>query len=322
MLFTPATLAIRQGLMSSEFHTLDEFLELPTETVREIVYPRRLSISLLLNGTRRWYISSHFDAPPKDNSYLPDLLEAILTRMAHLLKLLADHGLYVVFLPAYSEEQQERDGQAHKSLVKGIVALKKHPALIQTYEESKFGVRFYGDGSCVHEPLRTELLEPSTYTAGTPSHMVYYDVNTGNPHDHLLRLSYEFSMKYRRPPTWQDMLEIYYGARDLKPLDIMISVNRFYARLGIPPLLERKDRIYATVVTPLVLTARNLRRVLYDYLYNDHDRSRSYTEIHPAEIQRLKHFYAANSDTIMGLTRKYEDLVYPLPGPVWPSQMG
>jgi len=202
--------------MVSEFKNIDEFLDLPTETIREIVYQRQLSISLLLNGTRRWYISRYFDAPPKDNSYLPHYLEMVLLRLADLLKLLADHGLYRIFMPVYSEYQESREGQAHDYLVKGIVALKKHPALVQRYQESKFNVGFYGDGAFVQEPIRTSLLQSVNYTSAKPEHYVYYDVNTGNQYDYLLQLSHEFSMRCGRAPTWTDMLEMYYGSRDLK----------------------------------------------------------------------------------------------------------
>lgn len=308
--------------MTPEFGSVDEFLELPTATIREIVYPRQLSISLLLNGTRRWYISRNFDSPPKDNSFLPDLLRTILDRMADLLKLLADHGLYRIFLPAYSEDQEEREQHAHESLLKGLAALKKHPALIETYEKSRYRVEFYGDGSCLQESVRTQLLQSGVYSSGPPNHYVYYDINTGNHHDHLLQLAYAFGSKAHRAPSWHDMLEMYYGSRDLKKLDILVCFNRLYARLGIPPLLEGKDRIYGMVVTPLVLTERSLRRILYDYLYNVQARGRSYSDVHPNEVQRLKRFYAANSDTIIGLTKRCEDLVYPLPGPSWPSSMG
>jgi len=102
----------------------------------------------------------------------------------------------------------------------------------------------------------------------------------------------------------------------------MIGFSKLYVRPGIPPLLEGKDRIYTTIVTPLVLTQRALRRILYDYIYNVQDPERSYSDVHPEEIQRLKRFYEANEETIMGLTKKYEDFVYPLPGPTWPSEMG
>jgi len=306
----------------SDFKNIDEFLDLPTETIREIVYSRQLSISLLLNGTRRWYISHYFNEPPKDNSYLAHYLETVLLRLADLLKLLADHGLYRIFLPVYSEYQENREGRANDYLVKGIAALKKHPALVNQYRESRFHVSFYGDGSFAHEPIRSELLQPVSYAPEKPEHFVYYDVNTGNQYDYLLQLSHKFSMNCGRAPSWEDMLEMYYGARDLRKLNILIGFSKIYVRPGIPPLLEGKDRIYTTIVTPLVLTARGLRRILYDYLFNVQDPERSYTNVHPSEIQRLKRFYEANAETIMGLTKKYEDFVYHLPGPTWPSEMG
>ncbi len=307
--------------MVPNINNIDEFLDLPTETIREIVYPHQLNISLLLNGTRRWYISRYFDAPPKDNSYLSHYLETVLVRLADLLQLLADHGLYRIFLPVYSEDQQRRETQAYEYLIKGIVSLKKYPALVNRYQESNFAVNFYGDASFIHQPLRNELLQPTTFAAAKVEHELYYDVNTTNPYNYLLKLSHEFSMSCGRAPSWEDMVEMYYGTRNLSRLNSLIAFNRLYSRVGIPPLLEGNDRIYMTVVTPLVLTARGLRRILYDYLYNSQDAGRNYVDVHPNEIQRLKRFYEANQETILGLTKKYEDFVYPLPGPTWPSEM-
>src|SRR6059058_2635588 len=92
--------------MPSYIPTLDEFLSWPSNAVRDIVYPQSLSISLLLNGTRRWYISQHFDTPPKDNSYFPHYLETVLIRTAQLLSMLSEHGLRRIFIPVYSEPQK------------------------------------------------------------------------------------------------------------------------------------------------------------------------------------------------------------------------
>lgn len=300
-------------------YNVDDFLRLPTETIREIVYPHQLSISLLLNGTRRWYISRYFDAPPKDNSYLSHYLKTVLDRLANLLELLADHGLHRIFLPVYSEDQQKREAHAYEYLVKGIISLKEYPALVEQYRASGYAVRFYGDASFIEPTMRADLLQPMSF--GDAQHELFYDVNTGNPYDHMLRLAHEFSMRYGKMASWEDMVEMYYGTRRMSKLNLLIAFNRLYSRIGIPPMLEGNDRIYMTVVTPLVLGERALRRILYDYLYNNQDAGRSYVNVHPNEIQRLKRFYDANQETIMGLTKKYEDFVYPLPGPTWPSEM-
>jgi hypothetical protein len=62
--------------------SVEEFVRLPTRDINDILETKQLSISLLLNGTRRWYISQYFDDPPKDNSYFPAYLEAVLTHLA------------------------------------------------------------------------------------------------------------------------------------------------------------------------------------------------------------------------------------------------
>lgn len=297
------------------------FLTLPTEAIREFVQPMGLSISLLLNGTRRWYISEYFDAPPTDNSYMPHYLETVLVRFSELLDMLAEHGLQRIFVPVYSAAQEKREGQAHKFLLKGIEALIRHPALLRVYNERRIGVRFYGDPSFIAEGLDRSLLQPLNPASGAPLHTVYFDVNSGNPYDYLLRLAFDFGLRHGRAPSWEDMIELYYGDRALRRLDILIAFNRIYSRVGLPSLLEGNDRIYLTVVSPLVLSQKALRRVLYDYLFNHQDPGRNYADLHQNEILRLKRFYASNQETVVGLTKKFEDLCYPLPGAVWPEEM-
>lgn len=299
----------------------NEFLHLPTEAIHELIYDRQLSISLLLNGTRRWYLASHYDAPPTDTSYFPHYLEIMLTKLAQLLTLLAEHGIYRVFIPVYSWHQPGRNPEAHRFLLKGIHALISHPKLVEIYRGSRWAVNFYGDVSHFPEELAMQLRSSSAHIDYKPQGHIYYGVDVNNPYDHTLRLAHEFSQKSGVTATWKDMLEAYYGDRNLKPLDILIGFNRIYSRMGIPHLLEGWESIYVTVVTPLVLNEFSLRTILHDFLQNRHDIGRDYKDIHPNEIQRLKQFYAANQNTILGLTQKYEDLVYPLPAIQWPRMM-
>jgi hypothetical protein len=70
-----------------------EFLALPSDAVYDLVYPRRLSVSLLLNGTRRWYVSQYFDTPPTDNSYFPHYLQVVLEKLTELIAMLAENGV-------------------------------------------------------------------------------------------------------------------------------------------------------------------------------------------------------------------------------------
>jgi hypothetical protein len=242
--------------------------------------------------------------------------------MGRLLDMLAEHGIAHVYLPSYSDDQQDRHPAAHKFLIKGIQALTKHPALMAAYRKHNYGIRYYGDVSYLPKELHATIQNPPRFHRGDAEHFIYYGIDGGNPYSHLFKLSHQFSLMHGRAPSWDDMLELYYGDRGLQPLDILVAFSRIYARLGIPPLLDGNDRIYATAVTPLELNETQLRKILYDRIFNTQDRGRMYTDVHPNELARLKRFYAANQDTVIGLTQKYEDLCYPLPAPVWPAEMG
>lgn len=304
-------------------HTLPteaEFLSMSDEEVRAIVAPRRLGISLLLNGTRRLFLATRFDAPPRDLAYLPECLDFIHRSMADLLRLLSRHGLYRVFLPSYSSDQRERNPQAHRYLVEGIRLLTSHPALVRTYQDEGMAVRFYGGVDELPEPARPHVA-PADFGEGPPRAFVHYGIDGGDPYRHVFQLVYELGAMYGRPPTREELVTVYYGEPDVGRLDILVAFNRTYARLGIPPCLDGQDRIYTTVVSPLVLTAPMLRRILYDHLFRSQDRGRDYLDLGPRQHQRIKAFYAQNRETIMGLTTQLDGLCFPSPSVRWPREL-
>jgi hypothetical protein len=298
----------------------EEFIEYPVELIHQIVYERRLSMSLLLNGTRRWYISTYFSAPPTDSSYFPHYLETSLCKMADLVRMLVAHGVYQIFMPAYSWHQspenpnKKRHPEAHKFLIKAIESLAGHHSLATSYRDTNTALRFYGDMGTFAPEFVESLRNPPVYHHGEPSSYVYYGVDSYNPHNYGLQLAYEFGQKHGHAPAWEDMLEMYYGDRNLRPLDILVGFSRFYSRMGVPYLLDGEESIYATAVTPLVLTEKSLRTILYDFLYNKSDRSRDYQFIKPHEINRLKEYNSQHQNTVLGLSQRYESLVYPSMG--------
>ena len=298
-----------------------ELAELPLEALYELVYERQLSLSLLLNGTRRWYIAEYLGAPPQNDSYFQDYLEMVLLKLAELLEMMFEHGIYRLFIPVYSWHQPSRHPKAHFFLLKGIDALINHPLLTAVYEKHNVQVRFYGAAEIVSDEVRKELHQPKTFVDAPPRHYLYYGLEGDNPHTYALNLAYQFGMEHQRPPAWEDMLELYYGDQTLQPLDILIGFNRIYSRVGLPHLLEGNERIYNLVVTPLVLSSTSLRVILNDYLCNSHDWGRDYKDIHPNEVKRLKQFYSANQDTVIGLVKKFEHLAYPLANVNWPENM-
>ena len=304
--------------MHSMMPTREEFLSYSVEMIYKIVYEQRISMSLLLNGTRRWYISTYFDAPPTDSSYFPHYLETSLCKMADLVTLLVKHGVYQIFMPAYSWHQSpenpgaKRHPEAHKYLIKAIESLAGHHKLADAYRRANAALHFYGDMATFEPAFVKSLRTPPVYYQGNPNHYIYYGIDSYNPHNYGLQLAYEFGIQHGCPPTWEDMLELYYGDRNLRPLDILVGFSRFYSRMGVPYLLDGEESIYATAVTPLVLTQESLRTILYDFLYNKSDRGRDYQFIKPNEIQKLKEFNRVNQNTVLGLSQKSEGLVYPV----------
>jgi hypothetical protein len=298
--------------------SLNDFMKLSDAEVFELVYPHQLGVSLLINGTRRWYVSEYMEAPPEDDSYLLHYLQVVLDRLGELYTLLAANGVYRVFIPVYSEDQKQRHVTAHHYLMQGIAALSSNPQLIETYHRMGYDVRFYGDMAQHFRGDMEEAMNAAGPRQARPRHYLYYGASSNSPYNHLFELVSQFSAVHSRPPTWDEMVELYYEDATMKPLDILIGFNRIYARMGVPALLDGAEQIYTTLVTPLVLSQKSLRNILYDYLFHQHDAGRDYKDIRATELHRLREFYTSHQDTIIGLSRKHENLVYPsfVPEPV------
>jgi len=288
----------------------DEFLAMPTPSVRALVAPHRLSISMLLNGTRRLYLATQLDAPPRDLEFLPDCLEFICRAMADLLERLVQHGVYRVFWPAYSEDQLERDPRSHRYLIEGIGQVTSHPELVRVYREQSIAVRFYGQAEGLPEETRA-CLTPLDF--GPPRAFVHFGIDSGDSYHHLFRVVHELGVALGRPPSRAEVIARYYGEPEVERLDVLIAFSRTYARLGIPPCLDGQDRIYTTAVSPLALTTRMLRQILYDHLYRAQDRGRNYLDMDVPQLQRLKSFYAQNREEVIGLTDHVNGLCFPRP---------
>ncbi|MDX1838559.1 hypothetical protein DIZ81_11375 [Legionella taurinensis] len=289
--------------------------------VFELVYPRQLNLSVLLNGTRRWYLTQQFEKPPEAELNHAELLDLILINMADLFKSMAHLGVYRIFAPAYSKVQPFRDKPAHKSLLNGIVNLHRHEALLALYQQMEFKVYFPGDLSFLPETKAQEMKQFSKSTLKNKRHVLYYDLNYQNSYNYLFKLAYDFSQIHHRPPTWEDMVELYYDDKALGELNILICNGRFYGRTGIPPLMGNlsSERIYATAVSPLLMTPTVLRRILYDYLYVNPPQGVHYRDISQDDLLRLKVYYEANKDKLLGLTQEYGQFIYPLEELVLPN---
>lgn len=301
--------------------TLNEFLTLPEEDIFNLVYPKKLNVSILVNGTRRWYLTLKFEQPPEKELNHAELLDLILQHMSKLFDLMASLGIYRIFAPAYSKAQVARDKPAHESLLKGLTNLHNHPSLVSLYHNRGFRVYFPGDLHFLPQDKIQEIQAFSQSTRANNRHVVYYDINKNNSYDYLFKLAYEFIQCHQRPPTWEDMAGLYYDDPSIGELNILICHGRFYGRTGIPPLMGNLnlDRMYATAVSPLLLSATQLRRILYDYLYVNPPQNPHYRNISHDDLARLKAYYQTNRNKVLGLTQLHGQFIYPVEELVWPK---
>jgi len=108
-------------MTSSALPSWDDWLALPDEAVAAHVRPRRASLALCLDATRRWF---HFDylaggpVPPDPRLYLTAGAEAY----ARLIALLFEHGIDPLFIPLQVPLRRGA-GYAMRTMVDGLALL-------------------------------------------------------------------------------------------------------------------------------------------------------------------------------------------------------
>ncbi|MBI5839302.1 MAG: diterpene synthase [Chloroflexi bacterium] len=280
-----------------------EFLQLPTEEVAKLVRSSGSKVIVFpFNGTRRWFLLEH----GRKNHADPVQAYIDLTgrRYIEMYQMLFDHGLDTVVAPIFGGEILTRGNEYMEHIGAGMSLLAEHPNFLDFYENCDVRVHFYGD-------YRKKLAEtPYAYlidlfdnvshkTAKNNSHRLFYGVFGDDATETIAELSVTHHQNTGCIPSRRELIGLYYGEY-IDKADIFIGFEKFNV-FDYPMLGWGEESLYFTAVPSLYMNKRQLRGILYDYLYLRQVKEPDYFTMPAEDFEAMRHFYETNRETTFGV---------------------
>jgi tuberculosinol/isotuberculosinol synthase len=313
------------------------FHQLPTTEIAQLVRAAGSKVCVFpLKGTRRWFTLEH--AAVRKEDFAPAYLDAITKRSIELYRLIFEHGLNTLLMPAISPDVMARGNSYMQMAAVGLSRLATHPDYINFYQTCGVRVMFYGDyGRFLAQTPYAYLIEQfDQITARTLAHdrqRLFFGLFAHDPVETTAELAIRYYAAHGRKPDQRTLVEMYYGEY-VEPVDLFIGFGKLRA-FDMPLITTGREDLYFTLCPSLYLTQGQLRDILYDHLYA---RTKTDVSLSPGELRDLLHdqpdaqsraradlqadeqawardFYRANRGKTLGLGIKhpYSGRWYPLP---------
>ena len=296
--------------------TPNEFLQLPTEEIAELVKASGSKVVVFpFNGTRRWFMLEYGDQKFEDP--VMAYIDIAQTRHIELYKLFFDHGVDTLVTPVIGPEiLATRNEYMQKIGGEGLSHIANHPEFLNFYTEYDVRVHFYGD---YHKSLKNTYYE---YLSS-----LFDDIAQKTKHHNRFRLffgafadnlnstnriadfSIEYYKKHGKTPTREEIVAMYYGEY-VEKANIFIGYDRF-ATFDYPLINWGEEDLYFTTSPSLYLGEPQLRRILYDHLYTRRTPEREYETLTHEEVVSMQKYYRSNIDNNIGIGELYCGLWIP-----------
>jgi hypothetical protein len=275
--------------------TLDEFLQLPTSQVAEMI--RGLTVGFPIDGTRRWFLL-HYPQVWNVEEY-KDLTGK---RYVKEFAMLFDHGVETLLVPAFGGELLSRGEEYVREMMDGMTYLAQHPTFADFYRDYDVRVRFYGDWRRQVEGLPgaaelTAALQNCAATRHTGSRRLFYGLWAD---DILANIVDDLARRRQEPVEFtRDAIVTRYYGEHVKPTDIYIGFGRPTV-FDVPMLVTSQTDLYYTVVPSLDVDARLFRMMVWDHFVGRWTQQ-EWDGLSERDFKALKAFYEVHHDTVLGL---------------------
>jgi tuberculosinol/isotuberculosinol synthase len=282
--------------------TLEHFLQLPTEKVAALVKANGPKVCVFpFNGTRRWFLLEH--GSENQRELAQDYVEETIKAYIQLYKLLFEHGIETVVAPVFGKNILERGEEYMLAIGETMTFFTDHPGFISFYKDYDVRIRFYGD---YRKELKTryshivEAFDRGTERTLTHSkHRLLYGVFADDATQSIAELSIQHYQSHNRPPSSEELIEIYYGER-LEKADMFIGFEKFTV-FDYPMLNTGNESLYFTVAPSLYMTPTLLRKILFDHIYLRPLPDPDYSKISPDELKAMQKAYRDGRENALGL---------------------
>jgi adenosine tuberculosinyltransferase len=309
--------------------TLEAFQALPQAQVAQLVRAAGPKVCVFpINGTRRWFMLEHGAALEGAEDAVATYLEITGRRHIELYHLLFEHGVDTLLTPVFGPDLLDDRGDEYMGLAAdGLERLATHPAFLRFYDDFQVRVRFYGDHRAFFEATPYAYLSNlfDEVTARTAAHRrsrLFYGVCAHDAAETVARLGIQYHAQRGTAPDKKALVDMYYGEW-IEPVSLFIGFDKFCA-FDMPLVSTGNEDLYFTVSPSPYLTARQLREILYDHLYNRHGGEIDYARLGTDDWLWMKRFYEAHHERTQGIGRRQKGLGLwvPLPQLAHPDDLG
>ena len=281
----------------------DKFLNLPPEEVANIVRAGGSRVCVFpFNGTRRWFLLEYgrdFDGDAAKN-----YIELTTQGYINTYKLVFDHGIDTIVAPVFGGEILNRGDEYMREIGASMALLATHPAFIEFYETYGIRVHFYGDyrkqlSETPYKHICDSFEEVTGKTTNNKKRRLFYGVWADAATETIAKLSVKHFQKTGTIPSRQELIEQYYGEY-VEKADIFIGFEKFNV-FDYPMLGWGEESLYFTVAPSLYLNGRQLRNILYDFIYLRPVQDPDYFTMPEEDFENMRQHYEINREATFGV---------------------
>jgi hypothetical protein len=267
-----------------------------------------------LNGTRRWFMLEH--AQP-DEDFAAAYLAAITKRYIEIAKIIFDHGIDTLLMPALSPYLMARGSSYTHLAATALSQLTNQAQFLDFYRDYQVRVRFYGDyeqcfADTPYDDLPAQFAELTRQTSANDQHRLFWGVCAHDSTETTIALSINFYKEHGRPPTQQELISMYYG-EPVSPVNIFISSAKPRA-FDMPLISSGREDLYYSVTPSPYLNEAQFREILFDHLYARQKANVKYETLEQEEWRKLRKYYQSNMGKTLGIGHKDKiGIWHPLP---------
>lgn len=296
--------------------SLEAFLALPTEELANLVRGDRVKTCVFpFNGTRRWFLLERPSSAGGDLA--KQYIELTTQGYINTYKLVFDHGIDNIVAPAFGGELLVNRGEEYmRQIGTSLSLLAIHPDFVNFYKEYDVRVHFYGEyrkqfKDTSYAYIIDQFDEVTRQTADHTSRALFYGVFAEDATMTTAELAIQHVQQTGTRPTRRDLIERYYG-EFIEKADIFIGYEKFNV-FDYPMLGLGEESLYFTVAPSLYMNHRQLRNILYDFLYLRPVQDPDYFSMPQADFEAMRRYYEANREVTFGIGEMRGGIWYATP---------
>jgi undecaprenyl diphosphate synthase len=276
----------------------------------------------LSDGSRR---SAMFflDLQPNKEHFERDYIEIQGKKFLENVKIILQHGLHTLIIPALKHENFDRDKKNVDAIMyHGIKSMLTGKAWLEFYEKFNVKVKIYGDLNFIINKGYTEIAdwvkEVEDRTKNNNRYRIFHGIACSNRYEHprLMDLAVDFYIKEKRKPDEKEKIQLYYGD-NIDDVDFLIRATEIRDSDLQPPIISgRRTQMYFLVAPDHVsFSTEVFREILYDLIYcrTSVFGKKVYKDTDPDEnnINFMKKYYILNKSKVLGLGEKVGEFWVP-----------